>query len=132
MRNRSLAPLVAALVLAACAKGKPDRTFLFGTAIAGFQADMGCPTLPRAQCEDPHSDWFDWITRPELQQDPRTHLSGQPPSTGPGFYELYNDDLARDLKSVASPAALAYYHARSTHRRGGGALRRLRRARPPR
>ena len=134
--------LAVALSLA-CGKGAPDRTFpktfLFGAAIAGFQVDMGCPTVARAQCEDARSDWYDWITRPELQQDPNTHLSGQPPTAGPGFYELYDADIARaarelhsnalrlsiewsrifpqptygvsDLRAAASPAALAYYHA---------------------
>ena len=32
--------------------------FVFGTAIAGFQADMGCPTWSAAECDDPHSDWY--------------------------------------------------------------------------
>src|SRR4051794_22679482 len=29
--------------------------FVFGSAVAGFQVDMGCPTLDRAACEDPNS-----------------------------------------------------------------------------
>jgi beta-glucosidase/6-phospho-beta-glucosidase/beta-galactosidase len=130
------------LLCFACARGEDlsfPSSFLFGTAIAGFQADMGCPTLPAEQCEDRASDWYAWITRPELLKDPATHLAGTPPSGGPGFFELYPQDLDRaanelhsnalrlsiewsrifpvstigvsDLRSVASPAALAYYHA---------------------
>jgi beta-glucosidase/6-phospho-beta-glucosidase/beta-galactosidase len=128
------------LLCLGCAPGNEfSSAFLFGTAIAGFQADMGCPTLPAAQCEDRASDWYAWITRPELLSDPATHLAGTPPSGGPGFFELYEQDLDRaagelhsnalrlsvewsrvfpsstigvsDLRSVASPAALAYYHA---------------------
>ncbi len=100
---------------------------------------MGCATLAAGQCEDRGSDWYQWITRPELLADPATHLAGTPPSGGPGFFELYPQDIARaaaelhlnalrlsiewsrvfpsstigvsDLRSVASPAALAYYHA---------------------
>jgi len=100
---------------------------------------MGCPTVAAESCEDRHSDWYDWITRPALLADPSTHLAGTPPSGGPGFFELYPQDIARaadelhsnalrlsiewsrvfpvstigvsDLRSVASPAALAYYHA---------------------
>src|SRR3954468_8420311 len=86
------------LACAACSHGD-DTTFppgfLFGTAIAGFQADMGCPTLPAAQCEDRASDWYTWITAPALLADPNTHLAGTPPAGGPGFRELYAQDLDR-------------------------------------
>src|SRR2546427_7580612 len=116
-------------------------SFRFGTAIAGFQVDMGCPTLPAAQCDDPKSDWYVWVTRPELIADASLALSGDPPSTMPGFYELYGADLDRAagelhgntlrlsiewsrifptstvgddydaLQAAASPAGVAYYHA---------------------
>jgi beta-glucosidase/6-phospho-beta-glucosidase/beta-galactosidase len=130
------------LCLSACARGEDlsfPAGFLFGAAIAGFQVEMGCPTLPAEQCEDRASDWYAWITRPELLADSSTHLAGTPPAGGPGFFELYPGDLDRaahdlhgnalrlsiewsrvfpvstigvpDLRSVASPAALAYYHA---------------------
>jgi beta-glucosidase/6-phospho-beta-glucosidase/beta-galactosidase len=71
------------------------KTFLFGSAIAGFQAEMGCPSIPAGQCEDPNSDWYTWITKPELIADPATHLAGDPPTAGPGFFELYQQDLDR-------------------------------------
>jgi beta-glucosidase/6-phospho-beta-glucosidase/beta-galactosidase len=70
--------------------------FVFGTAIAGFQADMGCPTLDASTCTDPNSDWFVFTTTPKTVQDPTTYLSGQNPSVvGPGFWELYPDDIRR-------------------------------------
>jgi beta-glucosidase/6-phospho-beta-glucosidase/beta-galactosidase len=132
------------LLLASCSGADPrfPSSFLFGTAVAGFQVEMGCPSLPREQCEDRGSDWYQWITRPELIADPALHLSGDAPTTGPGFFELYEQDLDRAkaelssnafrlslewsrifptatdgiegydaLAKVASPAALAYYHA---------------------
>jgi len=70
--------------------------FVFGAAIAGFQADMGCPTLPRAECDDPNSDWYAFVTSPEIIADQNAHLSGQNPSlVGPGFWELYAEDIRR-------------------------------------
>jgi beta-glucosidase/6-phospho-beta-glucosidase/beta-galactosidase len=70
--------------------------FVFGTAIAGFQADMGCPSLDRATCDDPNSDWYAFTTSPRTIADPTTYLSGQDPSVvGPGFWELYPDDVRR-------------------------------------
>ncbi len=91
----------------ACAgnSGNPDafpKGFLFGTAIAGFQVDMGCPTLPAEQCEDRHSDWYAYVTNPDLSGDSSLHLSGQPPSKGPGFFELYPQDLDRASKELHS------------------------------
>ena len=71
------------------------KGFLFGTAVAGFQVDMGCPTLPAAECDDTHSDWYAFITAPELQKDATTYLAGDPPSAGPGQWELYAEDIER-------------------------------------
>ena len=87
---------LAALALAGCSEDFTfPKTFVFGSAIAGFQAEMGCPTVAGAQCEDRNSDWYTWITRPELLADSSTHLEGDPPSAGPGFFELYAQDLDR-------------------------------------
>jgi beta-glucosidase/6-phospho-beta-glucosidase/beta-galactosidase len=69
--------------------------FRFGTATAGFQVDMGCPTRASAECDDPNSDWYVWVTRPELLADPGLALSGDPPARGPGMYELYPADFDR-------------------------------------
>lgn len=71
----------------------PDG-FRWGAALSGFQADPGCPTMRAEQCEDRHSDWYQWVTDPDLIADPSTHLSGEPLADGPGHWELYPDDFA--------------------------------------
>ena len=75
--------------------GTFPRRFAFGTAIAGFQVDMGCPTIARASCEDRASDWYQWITTPRLLHNPLLFMSKDPPHTGPGFFETYEQDLDR-------------------------------------
>ena len=116
--------------------------FLFGTAIAGFQVDMGCPTLPASLCEDPNSDWFQFVTSPVITGNTAARVKGDHPNLGPGHWELYELDYelaSRDLKNnamrfsfewsrifptatdaatdfqslraLASPEALAHYHA---------------------
>ncbi len=72
------------------------KGFVFGSAIAGFQSDMGCPTLPPGQCDDPNSDWYVFTTSPVTVNDDNAHLSGQNPSVvSPGFWELAEEDIAR-------------------------------------
>lgn len=93
------------LGLAACAAStdpkKPaaaefPKGFVFGTAVAGFQVDMGCPTVPAAECDDQASDWYQWITDARvLAKKQALSFAGDPPSQGPGFYELFPADLAR-------------------------------------
>jgi beta-galactosidase len=73
--------------------GTFPKDFLFGSAIAGFQVDMGCPTIAAAQCEDRASDWYQWITTPRILDNPILFMSKDPPSKGPGFYETYEKDL---------------------------------------
>lgn len=86
-------------LLAACEddpeprEGRFPPSFLWGAAVAGFQVDMGCPTLPDAECLDPHSDWYVWVTDASLLADGSTHLSGDPVSDGPGHWELYESDF---------------------------------------
>ena len=68
--------------------------FLFGTATAGFQVDMGCPTLTKGECVDSNSDWYRYVTSPKMIESPLTYLSGQDPGvTGPGEWELYQTAL---------------------------------------
>jgi beta-glucosidase/6-phospho-beta-glucosidase/beta-galactosidase len=142
LRVRRASLLCLALV-AGCSEDLTfPKGFLFGSAIAGFQVEMGCPTVPAAKCEDRNSDWYTWITKPELLADSGLYLEGDPPTAGPGFYELYQQDLDRaanelhgnalrlsiewsrlfptatdgattfdQLKALASPDALTYYHA---------------------
>jgi beta-galactosidase len=115
----------------------PDG-FRFGTATAGFQVEAGCPT--RTDCVDPASDWYQWVTDPDLQAEPGLYLSGDPLTEGPGMWELFEEDAARtaadhmdglrmgiewsrifpadasaatsvdDLAPLADPAAVARYH----------------------
>jgi beta-galactosidase len=75
--------------------GTFPRGFLFGSAIAGFQVEMGCPTLGASRCEDRASDWYQWITTPRILNNPVLFMSKDPPSKAPGFYELYEADLER-------------------------------------
>lgn len=107
MRIR-LAPISLLLAVAACsdptdAVAPPEdltfpEGFVFGTATAGFQVDMGCPTLSAAACEDPNSDWYAFVTSDEMKMDSINYLNGDPPSAGPGHWELFEQDfdLAKD------------------------------------
>ncbi|MDP8225744.1 MAG: family 1 glycosylhydrolase [Candidatus Lernaella stagnicola] len=73
--------------------------FLFGAATAGFQCDMGCPTLDEASCTDTASDWYQFVTNPQTVAHPLSFVAGEDPAVvGPGHWELYEDDfdLARD------------------------------------
>ncbi len=81
----------------------PDG-FLWGTAVAGFQVDAGCPTIPAQPCEDRASDWYQWVTDPELVAEPTNYLSGDPLSLAPGHYELYPEDLARARDELGTNA----------------------------
>jgi beta-galactosidase len=67
--------------------------FLWGTAIAGFQVDPGCPSIDAEICEDRASDWYQWVTDPDLVAESGNHLSGEPLSAGPGHHELWAEDL---------------------------------------
>jgi beta-glucosidase/6-phospho-beta-glucosidase/beta-galactosidase len=82
----------------------PDG-FLFGSAIAGFQADMGCPTLPDDACVDARSDWYAYATDPMTVADGSTYLSGQDPAlVGPGHWELYESDFDRAAQELGHGA----------------------------
>ena len=84
--------------------GTFPRNFVFGSAIAGFQVDMGCPTLPAAQCEDRASDWYQWITTPRIVDNPILFMSKEAPVRGPGFFELYEEDLDRAANELHNGA----------------------------
>jgi beta-galactosidase len=71
------------------------KDFRFGTAVAGFQVDMGCPTLPASTCEDRNSDWFQWVSTPRIVNNPALHMSKHAISRSPGFFETYKTDLDR-------------------------------------
>lgn len=67
--------------------------FWFGTATAGFQVDMGCPTWTDDVCVDDASDWYDWVTDPAIVDDPGLHVTGEPVDVGPGMWELFESDV---------------------------------------
>ncbi|MBS2019788.1 MAG: glycoside hydrolase family 1 protein [Deltaproteobacteria bacterium] len=73
--------------------GTFPKGFLFGSAIAGFQVDMGCPTIAASECEDRASDWYQFITTPRIVDNGLLFMSKDPPSSGPGFYETFEKDL---------------------------------------
>jgi len=141
-RSSSRAWVAAAgLVLAGCGPKPFPDDFLFGASMAGFQVDMGCPTLAPEKCEDRHSDWYQLITSSAELQDLKDIVTFEPPSHGPGHWELYEQDFERAkadmgltgirtsiewsrvfptatdglegdaLRAVADPDALATYHA---------------------
>lgn len=86
-----------AVALAACGDPGPRALppgFFVGAATAGFQVDMGCPTVPAAQCVDPASDWYQYVTSPQTRALAATHLAGEDPAVvGPGEWELYEHDF---------------------------------------
>ena len=53
------------------------KGFMWGTSIAGFQGEMGCPTLPPEECEDKNSDWYQWVTTKEIIEKTLTGLNGE-------------------------------------------------------
>ncbi|RLI40019.1 glycoside hydrolase family 1 protein, partial [Candidatus Bathyarchaeota archaeon] len=73
----------------------PDD-FLWGTAMSGFQVEMGRGPI------DPNSDWFKWV------HDPKNIrlgiVSGDLPEDGPGFWELYHEDLLRAKRELNNNA----------------------------
>jgi beta-glucosidase/6-phospho-beta-glucosidase/beta-galactosidase len=75
-----------------------------GAAVAGFQVDMGCPSIDPAACEDRASDWYQWITTDRIRENPILFQSSDPPTSGPGFYELYAQDLDRAANELHSNA----------------------------
>lgn len=72
------------------------KDFMWGTSVAGFQVDMGCPTVAPEVCEDRGSDWYQWVSDPEMLQDKvkqKAYLSGDPLSLSPGMWETWPHDL---------------------------------------
>lgn len=100
MRPPFVVLALAATLAASCSSSDEEpldfpEGFLFGASISGFQADMGCPTLDAATCDDPNSDWYQFATSPVTVGDSSSHLSAQSPAVGPGHWELYEEDTGR-------------------------------------
>ncbi len=97
---KSLFPL--ALCLTACTQDPPAGItrpfpdgFGWGTAVAGFQVDMGCPTWSDADCLDTASDWYQWVTDPAITGDKNLFVTGQDVREGPGMWEMFEQDVAQ-------------------------------------
>ncbi|MCB9683922.1 MAG: glycoside hydrolase family 1 protein [Alphaproteobacteria bacterium] len=69
--------------------------FAWGSATAGFQVEMGCPTWSAEDCEDRNSDWYQWVTTPSIIETGSLYVTGEPVSDGPGMWETFEDDVAR-------------------------------------
>ncbi|RLG04083.1 MAG: glycoside hydrolase family 1 protein [Thaumarchaeota archaeon] len=70
--------------------------FLWGTAMSGFQVEMGRGPV------DSNSDWFKWVhDRENIRSGV---VSGDLPEDGPGFWELYEEDLLRARKELNNNA----------------------------
>jgi beta-galactosidase len=86
----AVAVLVSLLSTSASAAGgvkRFPRGFLWGTAISGFQTEMG-----RGRNVDRSSDWWVWTHDPA--NIAAHHVSGDLPERGPGHYALFRSDIA--------------------------------------
>lgn len=92
-------------ILVGCTAGKGDSGaavgsvfpdgFEWGSATAGFQVDMGCPTWSDEDCNDVNSDWYQWVTTPEIIDNNSLYVTGQSVNDGPGMWELFEEDVTR-------------------------------------
>lgn len=92
--------MLLALALLGCtpAADRPfPEGFRWGSATAGFQVEAGCPTWPAEDCEDRASDWYAWVTAPEITGNPDLHVTGEPLAAAPGMWETFEDDV-RQMK----------------------------------
>jgi beta-galactosidase len=87
MRRALLATLV--LLAARPAAAAFPAKFLWGTAIAGFQADMGGNPAHR----DQNTDWWAWAH--DAANIAAHRVSGDLPEAGPAFYDHYKEDVRR-------------------------------------
>src|SRR5262245_56415364 len=72
--------------------------FLWGTATSGFQTEMG-GTPNNA---DAGSDWWVWSHDPDNVTN--GVVSGDLPENGPGFYNLFADDIRHAQRRLRSNA----------------------------
>jgi beta-glucosidase/6-phospho-beta-glucosidase/beta-galactosidase len=73
----------------------PDD-FLWGTAISGFQSEMGVGAP-----SDPNTDWWVWVRD---AGNVGTRVSGDLPENGPGFYNLFDTDARAARKRLHNNA----------------------------
>jgi beta-galactosidase len=86
--------------------------FLWGVAVSSFQVEMG-----RGAVAD-GSDWWAWVHDEENKR--RRWVSGDSPTDGPGFWELYRQDykLARGLGCNAFRLSLDWARVFSASTKG--------------
>ncbi|MFN8543145.1 MAG: family 1 glycosylhydrolase [Candidatus Binatia bacterium] len=98
--------VLAALVLSGTsAWGAFPAGFGWGTAVAGFQVDMGGAPASR----DPRSDWWSWVHDPGNIAAGR--VSGDLPENGPDEYDLFATDAklaARRLRNTTLRVSLEW------------------------
>ena len=85
-----------ALLATACAEKATHpfpEGFTWGTATAGFQVEMGCPTWSDDECLDRDSDWYAWVTDDGIVADPDLYVTGEDVRNGPGMWETLEDDV---------------------------------------
>ena len=70
--------------------------FLWGTSTASFQIEMGLGEPSTA------SDWWVWVH--DQENIKRGNASGSYPEQGPGFWELYKEDLGRARDQLGNNA----------------------------
>ncbi|RLI43997.1 glycoside hydrolase family 1 protein [Candidatus Bathyarchaeota archaeon] len=75
---------------------KFPKDFLWGTATSAFQIEMG-----RGE-PDPNSDWYVWVHDEDNIKNGL--VSGDLPENGPGFWELYPEDLRRAKDELGNNA----------------------------
>ena len=95
MRIRRLALVLAFAASSAHARIQvpfPDG-FLWGTAISGFQSDMGLGAP-----NDPNSDWWVWVH--DAANVASEVVSGDLPEDGPGYWLRFADDAKLARKKV--------------------------------
>ncbi len=68
--------------------------FVWGTATAGFQVDMGYPGVPDP-CIDADSDWYGWVTSPVIVEQASLHVTRESLAVGPAMWSLFEEDVAR-------------------------------------
>ncbi|MSX02548.1 MAG: family 1 glycosylhydrolase [Actinobacteria bacterium] len=75
--------------------GALPKNFLWGTAIAGFQSEMG-----RGRDIDRTSDWWSWVHDSANISSKLT--SGDLPENGPGFWSRYSSDVKLARKGLGA------------------------------
>src|SRR4029453_1378780 len=118
----ALLPLLGWAMPAAARVVQPfPPAFLWGTAISGFQSEMGVGAPA-----DQKSDWWAWVRDPVNVASGR--VSGDLPESGPGFYDLFDRDakLARKgLRNNALRLGIEWSRIFPVSTAGAGASRRL-------